>query len=529
MTTNRNHHLLITTGIIFLFIFTGWMTLDDYGMGWDEITRWTWGDQKLEYYQKLLAGDASEMRDAIAADRYPGLFDMSLAAYHSLVGGNRMLSGHFLSILFGALGIASTAWLANSVFGNKVAILSAVFLIVYPRFYGHAMINPKDIPFMATYMLGLACIFWVLKGIIEGRKINWGHFLVCGAACGLAASSRLPGIILLAMAPALWLVAICLLHLKEKRSLNLKNLTVRFASGYGLLVLAAFLILFLYFPRLHYQLFSSFSSATSSQLETAGTMPLLFNGQIMDAKDGPFAYPVRFFIKSTPIWMLILLICGSFYLARPYLEKIRSFGPRLWMQALFIIVSLFPWLYVVFSGASLHDGIRHVLFCVPPLIIVMAYGAVSALGQLKSARKDYFLTGTVILFACILSQIVTLYKLHPYQYVYYNVTAGAKATIPNRYDAEYWCTSSKHLLEQLPHLIPLDPSQPTKVRISGALDSARLFVPSGVVLVNSFEEADYYVSNTNFRIDAIVDGEEIYSITRGGIPIGVIKRLQKTE
>ena len=39
-----------------------------------------------------------------------------------------------------------------------MAFYATLLMAVLPHFYGHAMINPKDIPFMATYTLGLATV-----------------------------------------------------------------------------------------------------------------------------------------------------------------------------------------------------------------------------------------------------------------------------------------------------------------------------------------------------------------------------------
>lgn len=173
------------------------------------------------------------------------------------------------------------------------------------------------------------------------------------------------------------------------------------------------------------------------------------------------------------------------------------------------------------------------LFAVPPLIILMAHGVDFIIDHLETRRPAFRVLAAAALTGLVLMQIHHLYRMHPYQYVSFNLLAGDRATIPNRFDAEYWCTSSMHLLEALPAVAEEDghthgeTDQPVKIRISGALNSARPFVPDGFVMVNSFDEADYYVSNTNFRIDLIAEGEVVYKIERGGIPIGVIKRLQK--
>ena len=72
---NRQYHRL-TAAVILLFVMAGIFTVGDYGMGWDEVTRWKSGDLKLEYYQKLLTGDTASIEERMAGDRYPGLFDL---------------------------------------------------------------------------------------------------------------------------------------------------------------------------------------------------------------------------------------------------------------------------------------------------------------------------------------------------------------------------------------------------------------------------------------------------------------------
>ena len=88
-----------------------------------------------------------------------------------------------------------------------LAFFSTLFLAVLPHFYGHAMINPKDIPFMATYTLGLATVVRVSQRLVLHETIKWHRFVLCGLAIGLAGASRVPGLVLLAIAGAAWVGA----------------------------------------------------------------------------------------------------------------------------------------------------------------------------------------------------------------------------------------------------------------------------------------------------------------------------------
>ncbi|MEX0329948.1 MAG: glycosyltransferase family 39 protein, partial [Puniceicoccaceae bacterium] len=204
--TSRMYHRL-TAVVILLFLVTGLLGVKDYGMGWDEVTRWDSGDLKFLYYEKLLAGEAAELEQRMAGDRYPGLFDLPLAAFNAAFGGNRMLQGHLLSLAFGVLGLVATAWMAFLVFNPRVAFFSTLFLAILPHFYGHAMINPKDIPFMATYTLGLATVLRVSQRLVLHENIRWYRFVLCGLAIGMAGAARVPGLVLLAIAGASWLAA----------------------------------------------------------------------------------------------------------------------------------------------------------------------------------------------------------------------------------------------------------------------------------------------------------------------------------
>jgi hypothetical protein len=532
MSGNSSKYHFLTALVITLFLIIGLSTLDDYGMGWDEITRWQSGDAKLAYYVNLFSEDPNSAQSRLLGDRYPGLFDLPLSAYHAAFGGNRMIQGHVLSICFGVLGLISTAWLANTLFGARTAFLSTVFLAVFPRFYGHAMINPKDIPFLAAYTLGLAGLFWVAKRILQSGIPQIRYFVACGLFIGLAGSSRIPGLVLFAIAGVVWLACLLWSHwLTTNSKIRMRHL-LRLGTGLFLTGCMAFIVVLIFFPRVQSQLFSSIPSVAGTLHTSANNMPLLFNGEIMDAKDAPFAYAIQFFLFATPLWMLGLLAVGLFSLFRSCKHLRSQNNSAAFIRLLFLGAAAFPWCYITLMQPAIHDGLRHVLFAVPPLMIIMAQGVDFIGDQLKSRQPMLGTAATVVLAVLVLMQVRHLIQMHPYQYVSYNLLAGDRETIPNRFDAEYWCTSSKHLLDALPSVVsserdlPGETDPPIRIRVSGALDSARQFVPKGFVLVDSFEEADYYVSNTNFRIDLIVDGEVVYEIKRGGIPIGVIKRLK---
>jgi hypothetical protein len=530
MAHSRTYHRL-TAAVILLFVIAGILTVGDYGMGWDEVTRWKSGDLKLLYYQKLVDGSASDLEERMAGDRYPGFFDLPLATFHSTFGGNRMVQGHLLSIAFGALGLAATAWLAFLVFNARVAFFSTLFLAVLPHFYGHAMINPKDIPFMATYTLGLATVVRVSQRLVLHGTIKWSRFLLCGLAIGLAGATRVPGLVLLAMAGAAWTAASLFGAWKHKHSIHPVRTPLFLARGLLLTGVMAFVTVLLFFPRAQFQIFSSLPDVASSLHSSAAEIPLLFAGQVSDSGDGPFAYAHAFFLVSTPLWMILLLAAGLGLLIRHLAKGPEGLMIHFFIQCLFLAVAAFPWVYILLTQPALHNGIRHMLFGIPPLVILMAYAADYMVDIVRVRSRLVEGAAAGLLAGCILLQIVNLVQMHPYQYVAFNKLAGPRATIPNRYEAEYWFTSSRHLLEALPAVtgrggLGIHKGQSVKVRIAGPLQAARPFLPGGFDLVDSIGEADYFLSNTTFRTDLLAEGEVIHEIERGGMVIGVIKDVR---
>jgi hypothetical protein len=525
---SRKWHFL-TGFLILFFVLTGFSFLDDYGMGWDEVTRWNSGDIKVDYYLSLLDGTSAEFNKQMSGDRYPGLFDLTLASLHRLTGGDRMWMGHALSLCFAAVGLIATSWLANTVFGPRVAFISTLLLVVFPNFYGHAMINPKDIPFMAMYTLGLAAVLHVSGMAWETGKITPVQSLLAGLTIGLAAACRVPGIVLLGMAGAAWGFALLWGARKQNHPASPPRMLANITSSMAVCGVVAFLVLFVFFPRLHFQLFNGIAKVSSSLHTSASSIPLLYNGQVMDAGDGPATYAMGFFMLSTPVWMLILTVAGiSFAVIR--LSRSISLEPGRFLQLLLLLLfAAFPWLYVAVAHPALHNGIRHMLWAIPPLMILAGFGYEAVHRLIRSKFPGIHWLPPITISLCLIAQIFQLYRSHPYQYVYFNFLAGERSSVINRYEGEYWFTSTRHLMEVLPCVAEWngDPKNPVKVRISGPLNAAYPFIPEGFILVDSFEEAEYYVSNTTFRMDLMAEGEVVYQIDSAGIPIGVIKQLSK--
>lgn len=439
----------LSIGLLCAFAVLAFFTIDDYGMGWDEITRWQSGDNKLNYYKEVFAA-----QHAIAAlgvpgvDRYPGLFDLSLAWVHSVTLIDRFILGHWWSVSFGFVGVFSVWTVGRCLGGARLAFISALMIILVPSFLGHLFHNPKDIPFAAMYMFALAMM---THFSCAGRLcLRWA--LLLGLSIGFAMSTRVAGVVLYA-----YLFAVLLLM--WFRQFSVEQLFSRDGFRYLFRIClflfislsAGSLVLMLWWPASHGKLFSAAGGTFLNLHSRAAEIPLLFRGQITGASEAPFYYVVWMLMIKLPIVHILGLSLAVYYglslflrnEACERLERLIHCGPLL-------LGVIFPILYLSATTPALHNGIRHFLFVVLPLCVFVAFGLLKLWDALSSQLTNKFRSGAAVFASLLLlSPVLAIIQLHPYQYTFYNKLVGGAAGSYGRYETEYWFTSSKHALEWL--------------------------------------------------------------------------------
>ena len=89
--------------------------MNDYGLSWDEPTRWRSGDVKLDYYERLFDSDYvfETMRKA-TNDLYPGLYDIPLGLARRYSGDDPILLSRIWNAFFGELEMTFFFLVGNS-------------------------------------------------------------------------------------------------------------------------------------------------------------------------------------------------------------------------------------------------------------------------------------------------------------------------------------------------------------------------------------------------------------------------------
>lgn len=500
-------------------------SVGDYGVSWDEQFRWNGGQTKLDYYKALISGQSDRvdsLRERV--DHYPGFFDLPLALVREAYAGEDYWISHLWCAGFGLLGIAGAMALGGRLGGPVGAILAGLMLALYPRYWGHMFINPKDIPFAAIYVWGL----WALARMLKPERRDWLSAIVFGLLAGACMSVRVGGLLLFGYA-GLFLLVDILVKWRCLGSRTARRSAVEAVRWLLIAALPAFGLLFLFWPALHANPFGQAAETMSAVTSFGWQGQVLFNGQYYNAAELPWRYLPEMLARSAPDWWWWLAVTALVY----GLFQIRRWrgaweGRDLWLTAFAIF---FPLGFILTKGSVVYDGARHVLFIIPPAASLIAALSVNA-GVAVSARFGQWTlrawAGVAIALAVLAAWDMA--KLHPYQYIYFNRLSGGVAAASGRFETDYWGTAFREAGELLRRELP-ERQEPWRVTMEPPLDLlaaryGKLVIPPPtlvepflgehieLVRSNHIPAPDFYIASTRNDYDAM----------RGGIPLVIVKR-----
>jgi hypothetical protein len=126
-----------------------------------------------------------------------------------------------------------------------------------------------------------------------------------------------------------------------------------------------------------------------------------------------------------------------------------------WRLVLIVAVAAFlPIAFLIVQGATLYDGIRHILFTLPMLAVVGAAGLIRLMPLLSRVPRVAAAIGGA--HAGVL--LITLVALHPLEYVAMNAVAGGVKGAHGRFELDYWSLAVPEALRRLEQRIDADAS-----------------------------------------------------------------------
>lgn len=385
----------------------------DFGVTWDEIHGQAYGERVHALYRGQPSPPSVELEHL-----YGALFDASAVALQRAMGGDPYAVRHRLNAAFGWIAIVACGLLALRVQGWRAAWLAMVALALTPPFLGHAMNNGEDIPFAAMATLTLAGLAWLPERwpwLTVPRAIGLGLTVAAGLAVR-------PGALLFVGYAGLWLVVVAW-SAGGRSAARLASTTLAF----GLLVAVALVGPMPFWPALWERPVIGIvdSVAGVSRFDWNGTV--LFRGRDWPATDLPWSYAPVWLAWTTPPVVLAGLLLSWVGLA--------TAGPRRRRIAGLWVATAFPVGYVIVRHSTLYDGVRHLLFIVPPMAALAAVGWDLAMERWRGAMR----VGVMVLLAVGLAEPL-LFQLrnHPHQVGYFQPLVGGPRAAYTRFELDYW-------------------------------------------------------------------------------------------
>jgi hypothetical protein len=387
----------------------------DFGVTWDEDSRHAYGRRVLEFLQGLRSrGDFRETGGHL----YPGLFDTICAALEPHVPLNLWVLRHIITAVFGWIGIVYCGRLAGRLFGAWTGVLALVLLALSPRYFADSMNNPKDLPFAALtvaalYYISTVSTRWPYVSFSTGAKITISLALALGVRVGALLYLGYFGLL------------VCGLVVAE-RITNWRQLADT-AARLAAITVGVLLLGTVFWPWAGgAPLIRPFEALLGvSQYPWEGTV--LYRAFEHPSDELPWHYaPWLFLITTVPV-----VLAGAAF----SLLSVRNWpdGRR---QAALWAIAAFPIAASIARGSTLYDGVRHLLFVYPVLVVLAAAGWTG----LHARARTLLQRGIVVLAlaAGLGSALVVMVRYHPNQGAYFNSIVGGSGGAFKRYDIDYW-------------------------------------------------------------------------------------------
>ncbi len=390
----------------------------DFGVTYDERFQQKYGEEIWDYVNGRRARAAFDT-DFGHQNLYGGSFELAaVAVQRAFPQSNVYAVRHAVNAAMGWVAIVFCWLIGRKLFGDLTGALAAVLLLATPRFAGHSMNNPKDIPFAA---FGAAAVYFLVTLRPPAPFMTWPHAVKLAAAIGLALSVRPVGLLF-----GVYLGLLLLWFVAEQRAIPRGAALAGLAGRLGVLVVVVVLVGVSAWPwaqadpiRRPLQAFFEVS-----RFDFGGS--LLFAGEWIPAFRLPAAYlPTWFAIGLPPV-----LLAGALL----SLLRLGNRDDRRPLLTLWVFV-LLPVTLAVVRGSTLYDGMRHFLFVVPPLAALAASGWVAAVRWRSGPAR---VVAVLLLAAGLAEPVVFAARNHPNEVVYFTPLAGGPRAAFGRYDMDYW-------------------------------------------------------------------------------------------
>lgn len=501
--------------LLIINLLIGLMTFRSYGLSWDEPLFYDYGEAlKYAYTPTHWFSGEFNIENSFGssgsdhANRGPAYLLVALPFVSILkwLGFDSASAWHLINFLTFNLGIYLLYRLASKWMKVESALAAASLFAYQPLLWGHAFINPKDIPFLTFFLGSVVFGFEMIDDWTANSKPGFDKILLASFFLGISTSIRILGPF----------AAILVILYALIQGIRIPKLLKQ--SSIWLYASIALLIAFISWPYLWLDPLNKFVEVFVFMSDNPTQLNVLFAGENYQADDVPRRYfPVLLaYTLTEPTYLLIAL--GFFLGFRKSDHKKRL-----------VLAILFSWFAIIFAyillrRPAMYDGYRHFLFTLPPVFVFAGFAFEAIFPFLINKWQKIGVVLLVLAFG-----FIPMFKLHPYQYAYYNNFAGGVGGAFREYETEYWLTCYRESVLGLNQIA--EPGTQLFVRrepyIAAYYADANITVRDFRSEQKDMKSGDYYLVNTRSNEDLkfLRDQPAAIEVTRLGAIFCAIKQV----
>ena len=433
---------LISALVMFMIML---LVCDDYGISWDDSIQKFYGEQVLNYYLTLGKDTSALYSQKFHLQFYGGIFDVTTVAIHKAVNAlvpiDEYTLRHLFTALLGFIAVVFTGLTAKELSCWRSGVIALYCIFLTPVFFGHSMYNPKDIPFAASYILGVYFITKLVKDL-PAIRVKTSIFVCLSIA--LAINIRIGGLLLIFYMIVFSGMKMILLLIKE-RPLTQEKSRVWGKSIVSLmfLIIASYFLGLLFWPfGLSDPLRNPFIALRQMSNYDLHIVYELFDGKWVLSSAFPWYYIPQWILITTPLFMTF----GFISIPILFIKKMKQSSFSQFPYILFVFfTALFPVMYVIIRKSNLYDSWRHLLFVYPPLVVIVSLTWNNILLLVNTRLYRMVSVGILLLF--FLEPAVWMIRNHPHQTYYFSPLIGGVNGAFKKYEIDYWGISLRPAVE----------------------------------------------------------------------------------
>ena len=515
---------MLAVGVFLIVGVLIFATFQDYGVSWDEMLQNTYGIKLLQYYTSgfddLSAFNYSNLY------LYGGFFDLIAALLNKVSPFGMYETRHLLGGLIFLAGLIVAWRLVHLLAGSRAALIAVVCLATTPLLYGHSFINPKDSP-LAWLLVWV--IYFGCRILCAPERASIATIAGFGISLGLALGTRVIAVAFPAYVAAVLCFSMWVQNVEARRAFAVGRQAWIYARPLVAAAPAALVLMAVFWP---WSVQSPLNLLQAAEIfSNFSWHPIvLWSGQLLQSTDLPPNYVTRILFFQLPEYVLIGCVLATLAgAAALYRGGLHVFSTGKGRSFLFLaLAALVPIVAFMIMRPVAYNGLRHFLFVVPPLVILSAIGLERAMSYLTARGTAWMVAGWIVLCFGWGCQIVTMTRVHPYQYVAYNALIDGIRGAENRFELDYWGTSlaeaSRGLADFVVKNHATDGGKKTKVFVCGDRTSAEYFLPKNIEVTDRLSLADFYmaINDPPCRYHFDNPGKAIFQVQREGVTLSYV-------